>query len=405
MTAAPTPARTAAVALAVTLAIQLFTSLASVATPVLAPVIAGDLRVSTKLIGIFVGLVYFGGAVASLAAGGFIARFGPIRVSQVASLICVAGLGLMTLATTGWVPLALVMVVAPIVIGVGYGPITAASSQLLIRTTPPNRIAFTFSLKQTGVPVGAALAGATLPALALTVGWRGAFAAAAVLGIAIVIIAQRTRAAFDTERRADAPISLSGLIEPLKLVLTNRRLRELSRTGFGYAATQMCLTGFLVVYLTEELNYSLVAAGFALTVTNLGGILGRLVWGVVADRFIAPRTLLGGIGVIAGGCAYATALSTAAWPAPAVLALCGLFGATAIGWNGVQLSQVARHAPHGQAGAVTGAAGAVTFSGIVFGPTAFALLAQATGHYAVGFAVFGTLSLASGAALLLRKAP
>ena len=34
-----------------------------------------------------------------------------------------------------------------------------------------------------------------------------------------------------------------------------------------------------------------------------------------------------------------------------------VFGMTAIGWNGVQLSEVARHAPAGQAGAVTGASG------------------------------------------------
>ena len=36
---------------------------------------------------------------------------------------------------------------------------------------------------------------------------------------------------------------------------------------------------FLVVYLTESLGYSLVAAGFALTVANLGGIVGRILWG------------------------------------------------------------------------------------------------------------------------------
>ena len=34
-------------------------------------------------------------------------------------------------------------------------------------------------------------------------------------------------------------------------------------------------------------------------------------------------------------------------PRPSILALALLFGATAIGWNGVQLSEVARLAPPG----------------------------------------------------------
>jgi MFS-type transporter involved in bile tolerance (Atg22 family) len=86
-----------------------------------------------------------------------------------------------------------------------------------------------------------------------------------------------------------------------------------------------------------------------------------------------------------------------------MLAVCAVFGGTAIGWNGVQLSQVARHAPPGQAGSVTGAAGFITFTGVVVGPPLFALLAGATGSYRVGFAAFGTLSLACGAWLLATR--
>ena len=182
----------------------------------------------------------------------------------------------------------------------------------------------------------------------------------------------------------------------------------LSITGCVYAAMQMCLMSFLVVYLTEGLGYSLVAAGFALTVANLGGIVGRIGWGAVADHFVAPRTLLAMIGIASGALAYATATFGAGWPTPALLAVCACFGATAIGWNGVQLSQVARHAPPGQAGAVTGASGFLTFTGVVLGPPLFAVLSGATGSYRAGFAAFGTLSLLCGAVASLdprRLAP
>ena len=397
------PARTAAIALAITLAIQIFTSLAATATSVLAPEIARDLALSPKLVGVFVGLVYAGGATTSLVSGAFIARHGSIRVSQACVLMCVGGLLLLPIGTEGSLPIAVVLVLAPIVIGMGYGPITAASSHVLVRTAPPKRMALTFSIKQTGVPVGAALAGAVLPGMALGLGWRATFVVVATLGVVIAVVAQATRGRFDADRRSDQRLSIAGLLSPLKIVLGHRALVVLSITGCVYAAMQMCLMSFLVVYLTEELGYSLVAAGFALTVANLGGIVGRIGWGAVADHFVPPRALLAMIGIASGALAYATASFGPGWPTPARLAVCAFFGATAIGWNGVQLSQVARHAPPGQAGAVTGASGFLTFTGVVLGPPLFAVLSGATGSYRAGFAAFGTLSILCGVWLLSTR--
>src|SRR5438477_401821 len=89
---------------------------------------------------------------------------------------------------------ALAVTLAPLTIGFGYGPITPASSHILARTAPPSRMALTFSIKQTGVPAGAALAGAALPILALRYGWHAAFALVAMLGVAVASTGQITRA-------------------------------------------------------------------------------------------------------------------------------------------------------------------------------------------------------------------
>jgi len=395
-------ARTAAFALAITLAIQAFTSLAATATSVLAPEIGRDLGVAPKLVGVFVGLIYAGGMTASLASGGFVERYGAIRVSQVSVVLCAAGLAMVVGYTARPAILLPLLVVAPVVIGLGYGPITPASSQILARTAPPSRMALTFSIKQTGVPVGAALAGALLPVLAVSLGWHTAFLAVCAIGIAIAIVAQLARASLDAHRIPGRALSLSGVVAPLHQVLRTPALRELATSGFVYAALQVCLMSFLVVYMTESLGYSLVAAGFALTAANLGGIAGRILWGAIADLFIAPRALLGLIGVGSGLCSWLAVLFSAAWPSVALIAVCVLFGMTAIGWNGVQLSEVARAAPAGQEGSVTGGAGFVTFGGVLVGPPAFALISALTGGYRGGFAIFGALALASGARLVLR---
>jgi hypothetical protein len=70
------------VALAATTALQVYASLAATAPSVLAPEIAQTFAIAPKWIGVFVGLIYAGAMVASLACGGFIERFGPIRVRK-----------------------------------------------------------------------------------------------------------------------------------------------------------------------------------------------------------------------------------------------------------------------------------------------------------------------------------
>jgi len=396
----PSDAKRAFVALAATTALQIYASLAATATSVLAPEIAQTFAIAPKWIGVFVGLVYAGAMIASLACGGFIDRFGAIRVSQAGVVLCAAG----TLAVALAPPSAIALLAgAAVMIGVGYGPITPASSHVLIRTAEPSRLALTFSIKQTGVPAGAALAGAALPAAALLIGWRPSLIVAAIAGIAVAAAAQPTRAMLDADRRSGRALSPANILEPLAIVWRSRTLIELALVSFIYAGTQVCLTSFLVVYLTESLGWSLVGAGFALTAATLGGVVGRIVWGSIADRALPPRRVLGTIGIAAALCGAVLASAMPTWPTVLLIVIALFFGATAIGWNGVQLSEVARHAPKGAAGAVTGATAFITFSGVVAGPPIFALLAAVTGDYRTGFGVFAALSGTSGVLLMMSR--
>lgn len=388
------------VALAATLAIQIYTSLAGTAAAVLAPDIAADLGVPARWIGGYVGLVYFGAMCAILLCGAYLARHGPIRVSQACVALCAIGIALVALARPEGLAL---VAAAAILLGLGYGPITPASSQILARTTPPSRMSLVFSIKQTGVPAGAALAGAVLPAIALVAGWRWAFAAIAVAGLAVLAAAQPLRRAMDTGLRHDADVDVGSALAAVRRVLRDPHIAPLTLLSFAYAATQVSFTSFLVVHLTHALGWSLVAAGFALSAGTIGGVVGRIAWGAVSDRTRAPRAVLGVIGLVGGACALSTAAATGEWPASAIYAIAIVFGATAIGWNGVMLAEVARLAPAGEAGAVTASAGFVTFAGVVIGPPLFAALSAVTGSTRAGFVAVSLLSAATGAAMLLRR--
>ena len=97
-----------------------------------------------------------------------------------------------------------------VLMGMGYGPLNPASSHLLNRVSPPRHLSKIFSLKQTGVPLGAVLAGALLPPLVLWGGWRVAVWVVAGTCAMLALALQPLRAAFDTDRQAGARVGLEG---------------------------------------------------------------------------------------------------------------------------------------------------------------------------------------------------
>src|SRR5206468_9842874 len=129
---------------------------------------------------------------------------------QACGLMCAMSLAAVCVGAAPPSALVMLLAVAPLVLGLGYGPITPASSHVLVRTAPPSRMALTFSIKQTGVPAGAALAGALLPGLAVSVGWHTAFLAVAGIGVAIAIIAQLARETLDVHRVPGRALSITG---------------------------------------------------------------------------------------------------------------------------------------------------------------------------------------------------
>ena len=68
-----------------------------------------------------------------------------------------------------------------------------------------------------------------------------------------------------------------------------------------------------------------------------------------------------------------------------LLVVLAMLGATAIGWNGVYLAEVARRAPKGQAGMATGGTLGFTYMGVVVGPSMFGLLAEGVGSYGLAY--------------------
>jgi len=382
---------------AVTLAIQTLVAFAIYSTPVMAPVATREIGVQAAAIGYFIAVAYVGSMLGSAAAGGWVARFGPIRVSQVGLALCLAGLAL---AASGWAPL---MLLGAFVLGVGYGPTTPASSVILVRTAPPAMFSLIFSLKQTGVPAGGVLAGALVPALVLTLGWQWAAVAIGASCLALAALIAPVRSRYDVGLNPDAPVSVRAAFLPVKLVASHPRLREMAVTSFVYGGVQITLVTYLVTFLIDSFALSLVLAGAVMAVSQVASVLGRIVWGALADRAVTRRTMLGLLGLGMGVSAMATLAAAPDWPAWVLFAFASVFGATAVGWNGVFLAEVARVAPQGQVSQATGGCLFFTFLGVVLTPLAFNLVLALGGGYPVAYALLGLPGALVGARLLLRR--
>jgi len=383
-------------ALVATTGIQIAVALAALTIPAIAPVVARDLGVPTSMIGSYISLLYIGASTAALAGGGLVLRLGAIRLSQWGLLTCALAL------TFALSPSIVVVAIAAVLLGLGYGPITPASSHVLVRTTPARSMALTLSIKQTGVPAGMALAGIVVPPLAIAFGWHAAVLSVAVLCALVALAVQPLRATLDADRVRDARLSITQLRAGLRLVISAPRLRAVAAVSFIYSGMQMCVSSFIVAYLAEEIGASLVAAGIGLTVANVAGVAARIAWGAVADRWLSPRITLALIGALTAALACVVALFSNAWPLAAMLAVLAALGATAIGWNGVYLAEVARIAPPGQIGLATGGCLFFTFVGVVVSPSLFGWLARASGSYATSF-VAAALVCASVALLLFSS--
>ena len=373
--------------LTITTAVQAMVSMALLTVPVMAPALAPVLKVPTTWIGGFIALCYLAAMASSMVSGAVVPRLGAIRISQIGLLLCAAGL--LLCALPAWPATAL----GALLIGSGYGPITPASSHLLALTTSPQRMSLVFSIKQTGVPLGGMLAGALVPGALLLIGWQATLVVMALVCLACAPLAQPLRAALDADRRPGQPLALAALLRPVRMVLGQRALAVLAACSFLFSAVQVSVATYSVSFLHETLGLSLVAAGVALSVAQLAGVVGRIAWGAIADRGLGPRnTLILVAGLMAVG-SLLTAALRGSWPTALLWGVMALIGASGIGWNGVYLAAVARQAPPGQAAVATGGTLLFTFFGVVIGSPSFGALASASGSYRVAFAALALPAL------------
>jgi len=373
--------------------VQGLATFAALALPTLAPKAAPSYGVGAEVVGYQVSLVYVAAAALSTFAGLFVRRHGAGTISLTAVLI--GAIGLTGLASGDL----LIATAASLLIGLGYGLTNPAASHLLWRFGPSRHRNLIFALKQTGVPFGGVLAALLLPSVSEIVGWRGAILTGTLLYLGLALLIWRRRPRWDDDRDPGARIH-GALLDGMRLAMRHPTLRGLSIMGLGYASAQLCLLTFIVTMLVQEFGWSLIAAGGAATLTQIGGIAGRVGWSVLAQKIDRGIEVLVCLGLASAAGALLLAFATPDWPRPALVALLFVLGLCLVGWNGLYMAEMARASGARNIGLATGAVLVFSFVGIMVGPALFATIYRFAGSYAVTFGIMSLLPLTGAMALM-----
>lgn len=380
---------------------QTVATTAKMGLPALFPALAGDLAFDAEYV-LAYAWIYAACSLAVMAGcGGAIRRYGGLRTSQAGCVLMAAGLAAAALLAT---PLLVVPVLAvtALLISVGSTVATPASSQILAAYSPPRWSPLVFSIKQTGVPAGVAISGLVLAPIAVGFGWRGTTLGLALLCLAMAVLLQPLRARFDSTRDPRAAVSLGGFAETVRNVMVHSETRTLAINAFIFVGMQAIYTNFTITYLFEKLDFSLDEAGRVLGLATIVAIPARIFWGWIGSTLVRPRTLLALLALLMASSTALVGTFDPHWSHAAILAVNCAISLSVLSWHGVLLSEIARLAPAGEAGRLTGGVLAFGAAGQLFYPVLFGAAFWLAGYLAAWSLIALPAALVGGALLLRR---
>lgn len=300
------------------------------------------------------------GAVASVPAGRLGERLGAGRAMAVAAVASATSLFGVAVAARTWGVLVAFLGVGGIAIAFA-GP---AANLALARGVRRDRQGLAFGLKQAAGPLATLIAGAMVPTIGLTLGWRWAYGlsgVAALAFVAFVACVPRTRGG-----RPHRPTATT-----VAVARTPSLVLLAAAAAFGVGGANALTAFFVESAVAVGVGPGL--AGGLLALGSTSGIAARVFYGWAADRWDRPHLRTVQWLLVAGALGYAL---LATEPVPAGLAVATVVAfSCGWGWPGLLMLAVVRHsatAPAAASGIITAGMSA----GGIVGPLGFGILLE-----------------------------
>jgi sugar phosphate permease len=281
------------------------------------------------------------GSIATLYSWGVAAdRFGERAVLALG--LCSASACMAAAAfATSFTGLALLLLAA----GAMGASANSASGRAVLQWFDADQRGFALGVRQTAVPIGGAWVALVLPRLVSGTNPRTA--------IVLLAVGCLAGGLFGLAVLRDAPEPVVSVKREITTPVRERSMWLLSGGSALIVAPQVCLIGFLVVFLHSQRHLTTSSAGFVLAAVNILGIgtrIGAGRWSDLAGNRLGPlRRIAIGSALLVGCCA--ALLSS---PLLALLPLLVLMGCVTISWNGLSFAAAAETAGHSRSGAAIG---------------------------------------------------
>lgn len=323
-------------------------------------------------IGFVVGALYapIGGRVAD--------RIGPKASVYIGTSMSVASLLGLGLLTSSWATLVGFLCFA----GLGVATVDPGLAILVNRSIPVRRQGLAFGVKEASIPAATLAAGIAVPTIALTVGWRWAFAIGLIPWLTILILLPRVDTRAPAARPATEPDATATRRPP-----PPRRALMLAAMAAAFGTGAASGIGIFLTDSAVAMGSSPAAAGLLLAVGSVAGIVARMGSGVLADRSGGPQFRLISIMLAVGAVTIALGGTGVSW-----LLVVGTIGAFTGGWawTGIYFLSLVKTYPD-RPGAVAGIGTLGLGIGNATGPLVFGIVAQ-TASFGVAWLVAGILA-------------
>ena len=381
--------------LSVALLSQVTVSVVMQGAPILAPFIQTDLGLSRGQVGLC-NSAFMGGAMVALTTAGWVVDVYGERRALIVGNVALGFLCFVITATTDFIPLLTVLFVA----GLGSAFTTPAGTKAVLGWFPLAKRGMAMGVRQTGIPLGGALAAAILPALATQTGWRIALASGGTACLVAAVVCGLVYRPPTTDRRSE-PQAKTGQSPPRDIPL--RDVLLLGAGGGFMTIGQFALITYLAIYLKETQGIPISASASMLVSAQIAGVAGRILWGVWSDRYFQQRRRPP---VLVAGVLAAIGSAVIGWipegtPVWIIGTLVFLFAFNALGWHGNWVTFIAEKVGPEHQGRALGLAMTITYCGIITIPPLFGSLVDYTDDWSLAWMCLAGVLL-FGVTLILR---
>lgn len=349
----------------------------------LAAEMRSDLGFSASGLGIAVSGYFLSAGLIAVLFGRRVARWGWRRSMRTAAAGTLCTVILIATSVRSWRGLLVVMAFG----GMWHALVVPASNLAVARGVWQDRQGLSFGIRQAAIPATMMFAGLSVPVIALTVGWRWAFVAAAAFPVAAIVLVPRGPRSGTPSEPSHRPGS------------DNQHMWILSVAGGAASASVGAMSAF-VVLTSVDAGMDTGTAGQLLALASMVGLVVRATAGWLADRY-----RLNGFRVVIWlllvGTAGYLAIATGDVAAVALGTIIGFVGGW--GWSGLFHFGVVRSNP-GNPASATGVAQTGLSFGAALGPLAFGFVVESS-SFAVAWLGIAVVSvIAAGlVGLYLRR--